>query len=295
MARVIFNGEPGAVFTNGTEKVLYQLIVNWENSCGLCCQNDRAIGPWWPIPYHRGCRCRIVAIYPGHAAEPYVDFRQKVADLPRGQQTRVVGRANLTLIEAGKVQWSDVVTSNRVRTLEEVASRKKLSVREMTDAGVKPSVAMRAHAAVNTPEHVQADAQRKAIVARLNELGVGKEEIKARFGKAIADRVGIDAGPSGPDLLPVPRIGPKPGGGPAPLPLPLPKKPGPKPVAKPDEVKAAELVKLGVKPEAIKEVIPTVDLTSLPEQAGELLPPRKKKKKPKHKGDPPPMDTDGRR
>ena len=78
MARVEFNGEPGTVWTNQTEKVQYQLIVNWHNSCGLCIQYDHAIGPLWPTPFHHGCRSRQRIIFPGKSAEPFVDFRAKI-------------------------------------------------------------------------------------------------------------------------------------------------------------------------------------------------------------------------
>ncbi len=55
MAYVRFNGSPGETWTNDTGKVQYQLIVNWQNSCGLCAQYDHAIGNSWPIPFHYNC------------------------------------------------------------------------------------------------------------------------------------------------------------------------------------------------------------------------------------------------
>jgi hypothetical protein len=37
MARRIIAGEPGTAYTNDTGRTLYQLIVNWQNSCAICC------------------------------------------------------------------------------------------------------------------------------------------------------------------------------------------------------------------------------------------------------------------
>ena len=197
MARVEFNGEPGTVWTNQTEKVQYQLIVNWHNSCGLCIQYDHAIGPLWPTPFHHGCRCRQRIIFPGKSAEPFVDFRAKIDQLDKTQRARVIGVASLRLVESGTVQWADVVGKNRIRTLQEVVAREKLSVEQMVKAGVQRKTAEKAHASVNTPEHEIRRQKRAEAIRQLQNLGVGKEQIKQAFGKEVAKRVTIDAGPSG--------------------------------------------------------------------------------------------------
>jgi hypothetical protein len=221
VAKVTFNGSPGSTWQNTTGKVQYQLHVKWANSCGLCAQYDRAIGPWWPIPFHRNCRCVQKPVHPNGTSEPFVDFREKIRELDRDQQGRICGVAALKLVEAGTVQWNDVVTSNRIRSLREVVSRQKLTVRQMTDAGVKKSTAEKAHGAVHTPEHEHAEEQRKEAVAELKRLGVGSEEVRKAFGEGIAKRVAIKAGPS---ERPEPPSGPF-------LPLPLP--PGPAPAPRP--------------------------------------------------------------
>ena len=196
MSRVTFNGKPGTTWTNDGPKVQYQLLVDWHNSCGLCAQYDHAVGPIWPTPFHRGCRCRQKPIWPGESAAPFVDFRAKIAELDRTQQSRVVGRANLDLIESGVLQWDDVVTSNRVRTLREVVSREKLSIDAMVKAGVQRGQAERTFEAVHTPAHQLAEDARRAALKHLADLGVGKAEVREHFGEAMASRVTIAAGPS---------------------------------------------------------------------------------------------------
>jgi len=211
MSRVIFNGNAGEAWTNDGPRVRYQLLVDWHNSCGLCCQYDHAIGPIWPTPFHRGCRCKQRPIWPGDSALPFVDFRQKIAELDHVQQSRVIGRANWNLIESGTLKWDDVVTSNRVRTLREVVSREKLTVDAMVAAGVQRGQAERAFEAVHTPAHQLVEEARRAALKHLADLGVGKAEVREHFGTAMAGRVTIAAGPSfGPERgRPVPR-GPKP-------------------------------------------------------------------------------------
>ena len=196
MSRVTFNGKPGTTWTNDGPKVQYQLLVDWHNSCGLCAQYDHAVGPIWPTPFHRGCRCKQKPIWPGESAVPFVDFRAKIAELDRTQQSRVVGRANLDLIESGVLQWDDVVTSNRVRTLREVVSREKLSIDAMVKAGVQRGQAERTFEAVHTPAHQLAEDARRAALKHLADLGVGKAEVREHFGEAMASRVTIAAGPS---------------------------------------------------------------------------------------------------
>lgn len=232
MAKIILNGEPGTTWTNNTGKVQYQLIVDWQNSCGLCAQHDHAIGSSWPIPFHRGCRCKQIAIWPGKTSQPFVDFREVISGLDPVQQSRVVGRSNLTLIERGVVDWSDVVTQARVRDFREVVSLKKLSVKEMVGAGVNPRLATEAYAAVNTPAHQQAAAQRKALLDQITAKGITKEQLRKALAERLAARVGIAQGPSGPGASPIKPGAPTPPKKPTPpkppvLPSPAKKKPKP--------------------------------------------------------------------
>lgn len=128
-----------------------------------------------------------------------------IAGLDHSQQSVVVGRANLTLIERGVVQWSDVVTPSRVRDLREVVALKKLSIRSMVDAGVNRSQAEKAYATVHTPHHEIAIQHRKALVDNLIAKGVPKEQIGESFGKGVTSRVTVGKARGGsPPLTPTP-------------------------------------------------------------------------------------------
>lgn len=209
-ARKIYTGEPGDTWLNETGTVQFQLIVNWHNSCGLCCQYDHQIGPSWPLPYHRGCKCKQILIAPGQHSQPFVDFMEKIQDLDHVQQSRVVGRANLTLIERGVVDWSDVVTRTRVRDFREVVALKSLTTDQLLKAGVNRRVAKEAHASVNTPVHELAAQQRQELLTRLEATGLSRAQIKQALAERLAARVGIKAGPSGPGAMPVTPSTPKP-------------------------------------------------------------------------------------
>ena len=204
MAYVRFNGSPGETWTNDTGKVQYQLIVNWQNSCGLCAQYDHAIGNSWPIPFHYNCMCKSVPIYPNGESLPFVDFREKIADLDEAQRANLVGRSNLKLIDAGVVRWDDVVTQGRILDLREVVSAKRLSVERMVDAGVSRGVAEKAWEAVHTLAHEQAFDARREAIGRLRDLGVRRETARRLVAERLASRVSVAAGPSGPQTAPLP-------------------------------------------------------------------------------------------
>jgi hypothetical protein len=191
-------GEPGSTWTNDTGKVQYQLIVDWVNSCGLCCQFDHQVGPSWPIPFHRGCRCRQRAIWPGKESLPFVDFREKILELDRPQRSRVIGASALVLVEKGVIGWDDVVTKTRVRSLREVVSRLGLTVDQMAKAGVRRDLAAKAHQSVNTPAHELAEQHRKELIAKVVKAGVSPAQVKEAVARKLAARVSIGAGPSGP-------------------------------------------------------------------------------------------------
>src|SRR5262249_3398957 len=100
MARIVFRGEPGDVFTNETGKLLFQFRVSGSNTCGLCWSYNLAVGPMWPIPLHRNCACVSVPVPPGESAAPYSDMMEDIRDLDPHQQTAVMGRANWQMVES---------------------------------------------------------------------------------------------------------------------------------------------------------------------------------------------------
>jgi hypothetical protein len=185
LARIQFNGPPGEVFTNSGDTVLYQLHCSLVRTCGLCFQFHMAIGPSFPIPYHRGCNCTQVPVWPGQSAEPFVDFREVIRELGPDQQSAVMGVSNLRLVESGVVSYEDVVTRTRVRDLREVVSRNRLTVRDMTRSGVGRREAERAFETVNTPAHELAVEKRRELVEALR----GKSIADAMIADAVAERI----------------------------------------------------------------------------------------------------------
>jgi hypothetical protein len=196
MPRVIFNGKPGETWKNDTGKARYQFVASLLNTCGVCFQYHMAVSTWFPIPLHHGCRCRQELIAPGMTADPFVDFREILDAMPPDQKVAAVGASAYRLIREGVIPWEEVVTQSRVRTLEEVVSRRKLTVDTMEKAGVRPDIARRAWEAVNTPEHLIVDAQRRRLVENLRGAGLTDDQIKKAFGERVAERISIAEGPT---------------------------------------------------------------------------------------------------
>jgi hypothetical protein len=209
VARVTFNGTPGEAFTNDTDRVLYQFHCQFSHSCGVCIHYHLAIGPYFPIPLHRGCRCSQAALLPGATAEPFVDFLEEITKLDPHQQAAVMGRSNWQLVESGVVSFADVVTPTRVRDLREVVALNTLSVEQMTKAGVGRRVAAEAYQSVNTPEHRLIAKKQAELVASLKTKGLSTRQIETAVGQRVAAKVTIE-GPSGPGVLPVRPTTPRP-------------------------------------------------------------------------------------
>ena len=262
--RTTYTGDPGEVWTNETGKVQFQFIANWINTCGLCCQFDSQIGASWPIPLHRSCRCKQVLVAPGQQAQPFTDFHATISKLDPTQQSKVVGRSNLTLIEKGVVKWEDVVTRTRVRDFREVVAKNSLSVKEMVKAGVNPRLATEAYTTVHTPAHELAAQQRQSLLDQLTKTGLTKDQVRQALAERLAARIGINRGPSGPGPSPI--VPGTPGPKPPPvtppvLPARVKRKPPPIPIpiplisgGSPEAIEKAYLASLGVKAEAIEQV-----------------------------------------
>lgn len=196
-SRSVISGSPGTTWQNETDKVFFQFHVEGRHTCGVCYQYSEQIARFWPIPIHANCRCKQSPIAPGASApREFVDYEKVVAKLPPHEQAKVMGKSAYCLVRKGVVSWSEVVTSARVRTLEEVVSRNKLDVKTMVKAGIQPGIAERAHGAVNTPEHVLAEQHRRQQVARIVGLTGGQTDLSRQLAEHLASRVGIAAGPS---------------------------------------------------------------------------------------------------
>ena len=194
--RTVWNGEPGTVWTNDTGVVKYQFVCSLINTCGFCLQYHLSIGAAWPIPMHHGCRCKQKAVQPdAEAPHKFVDFRELLDDMPHHEQVAAIGSANYRLLKSGDADWHDIVTPTRVRDLREVVALKKLSVQDMLDAGIRPSVAEQAHASVHTPEHELVERHRRELMAQIRERGLSQDQLTRQIAMRLAERVTVAAGP----------------------------------------------------------------------------------------------------
>jgi hypothetical protein len=193
--RIIFNGEPGTRWVNETGQIRYQFVCRLQNTCGACLQYHMAIGPWWPIPIHRNCRCLQVPIPAGTTARhEFVNFREVLKELSPAQQRAAIGASNYRLLKAGKVKWTDIVGKYHVRSLEEVVAFKKLSIEEMKAAGVKPWIAEHAHAKVHTPAADLLRQRRKELTEQILKAGVSQEQLVSELACGIASQAEIVGG-----------------------------------------------------------------------------------------------------
>jgi hypothetical protein len=193
-SRIIWNGKPGEVWVNNTERFKYQLIVAYQYSCGFCIQYDRAVSNWWPLGFHNRCRCRQLLLKPGGVAQPFVDFREKLADLSSAQKVSAIGKSNYSLLERGVVSWNDIVTDTRVRSFHEVVQRAKLDVAAMTKAGVEREQAQHAFEKINTPKQLKVREQRQKLIERIQKAGLCDEQIKEAVAVLVGEKIGIAGG-----------------------------------------------------------------------------------------------------
>lgn len=191
---IVFNGKAGEAWVNDTGRTCYQFFCRWQNTCGVCAQNDHAISPRpWPILLHRGCNCWQVPIRPGGKGDPFVDFREVFKALPESERRRAIGASNWRLIEAGKVKWEDVVTPGRVRPLTEVIRREQLTREDLKKAGIKVEdrFIKRVFDVLESPEQVAIRERRQEILERLKRAGMDREATIKLIGEGIVGRVGV--------------------------------------------------------------------------------------------------------
>ncbi|WP_165251167.1 hypothetical protein [Paludisphaera soli] len=200
----ILFGRPGEVWFNDTGRVRFQFRCNWLKTCGACAQYDSAVGPIWPIPIHRNCRCWQVAIAPGTAAEPFTDFLQIARELPPVQLKALVGASNWTLIDRGLVAWTDVVTNSRVRRFREVVARARFNREVLVKAGIRGSAIEQAMASVDAPASRIAAAHRRSLVRAIEEAGVPRGLAVSSASARLAERIVIGPRPGAPAAAPAP-------------------------------------------------------------------------------------------
>ena len=156
-------------------------VYEIETTCSLYALDNGIV--------NSNCRCHAYPLAPGSKAEPWADFREILRDLPEGQKFKAIGQAAYRLLEAGTIQWSDVVTSARVRPLFEIVAREKLSIDTMVKAGVNRQVATEAFAMVNTPLHQAIEAHRMKLIGQLRNAGLTDEQIKQGFAEGLSRQI----------------------------------------------------------------------------------------------------------
>lgn len=234
------HGAPGERWVNETDKTWWQLKVSLINSCGQCVQYANTLARFWPVPFHPGCNCRSVPVTPGQRAEPFLDFREEIRQLPESQQSSIMGAANYELVQKGVVQWEDVVGRSGIKPFWQVVQKHRLSVDTLTKAGIPRSQAEQTLARLNSPEQLALQQKHKAIYDQLLAAGLTPEQIRDEITKRLAARFGLVGKPNPPGsplvvIKPTPppggggSRGAAPGAGPGPKPAPKPT-PGPKTV-----------------------------------------------------------------
>ena len=197
--RIIYDGDAGTRFTNNTGKVLYQFIAALQNTCGVCLQYHLKISAAWPIPIHYNCRCIQRMVKPGQEAKhDFCNYRELLDGFDEAQKTAAIGASNYRLLKSGLAKWDDIVTPNRVRDFREVVARNNLTVKQMTDHGVKKYQAEKAYSAVHTAEHEHVARQRRELLQKLTGAGLSQETLVKELSNRLAARVSIAAGPTGP-------------------------------------------------------------------------------------------------
>lgn len=114
--------------------------------------------------------------------------------MSHSDQVAAVGASNYALLRAQVVSWSEVVTRYRVRTLREVLALNKVSLKTALAAGVKPGIAARAYAVVNSPEAEMVRAHRAALTAVIEKAGISQQALVDHIAHALTDRVVIVGG-----------------------------------------------------------------------------------------------------
>lgn len=194
----IFGGEPGQTWVNDSDRVRYQFVAALIHTCGACLQYHLMIGPWWPIPLHHGCgvigrSCQQHAVRPGASApHPFADFRSLLDEMSYGDQMTAIGASNYALLKAKVVTWEEIVTKYRVRTLREVISLNKVSLKTAIKAGV-PKRAYVAWSDAFSTEAEELRAVRAGLIEKIKGAGVSQEALVDALTRGLVSRVAVVA------------------------------------------------------------------------------------------------------
>jgi hypothetical protein len=155
----------------------------------------------WPIQLHHGCRCEQRRVDPDQKApHAFADYRTMLDEMSHADRVKAIGSSVYNLLARGVIEWKDVVTRYRVRSLKEVVTNKKLSIKTIEANGARPCIAEMAHAAVRTPEQETVRAARAALLAllallvSLEKAAVHQEALIEVLAKTLSGRAELDGG-----------------------------------------------------------------------------------------------------
>lgn len=207
MIGLIKPGEPGDAWFNDLGVAMQQLECSLINTCGSCFQWHLQIAEAWFTPLHRCCRCQVRFVIPGEYARPWANYFELLKAMDASQHESAVGKYNWRIINEGVVKWSDVVTSGRVRTFEQVIAREKLTVAELIKAGIPRGVAESEWNRVHTPAHEAFQKKVDEAATGMRAAGMTDDQIKTEFARQIAPRI-MGRIPSGktPEIKRKPRV-----------------------------------------------------------------------------------------
>jgi hypothetical protein len=167
--RYAFGGPAGTTWTNTTNQVRYQLCSTVHEGGGFCFRASGRIGPWWPIPVVKGCRCKHRAIRPGETSLPFTDVDEELSKTTPDQRDLIFGRNNRLVLDAGLVSWTDLIGRFSGIEFDYIVYSKDLSLESILAAGV-PEEDVRASWERVSLRRAE-DAKRRETLARIEAAG----------------------------------------------------------------------------------------------------------------------------
>jgi hypothetical protein len=139
-------GPPGTRWKNHTGEVWYQWLSSLRKPCAICLRRHGRIFSRLPERPHPNCECDFLEVPPG--AEAPIEFRTPgglAAAMPTSGQVQLVGHLNWMIRNAELVTWDDLFTEDGdTRNFDDVAKRKRLTLQQLTTAGIAEAVARKA-------------------------------------------------------------------------------------------------------------------------------------------------------
>lgn len=167
--RYAFRGSPGTTWTNTTNQVRYQLCSTVHEDGGFCFRASGRIGPFWPVPVVKECRCTQRAIPPGATSLPFTDVDEELAKTTPDQRDQIFGRNNRLVLDAGLASWTDLIGRFSCIEFDYIVYSKNLSLESILAAGVPEADARASWERVSLRR--AEDAKQRENLARIEAAG----------------------------------------------------------------------------------------------------------------------------